>query len=167
MRQKRERLFVRKHTSRTMILLLLVIICVSCVEAPKSSSPTPAATRLANATPTATSTPSPTRITETSNVAGLTVPSGFQISTYVTGLQAPRMLTIGPRGVLLVADRGSGSIIAFPAGSSLAHPAPAQTVVSGLNDPTSVVWDNSMLYVGEYGDIARIALGDDLKAGQI
>jgi len=93
------------------------------------------------------------------------LPSGFHISVYAQGLKAPRFMTIGPKGVLLIANRQDNSIVAYPAGTTPEQAGAPMVIAQDLHDPTSLVMHNGFLYVGEETSIARIALGDDLKAG--
>lgn len=101
----------------------------------------------------------------TPNISDLHLPPGFQISIYAQGLKSPRFMTIGPQGVLLVANRADNSIVAYPSGSSPEVAGTPTVIVKNLNDPTSLVMHDGYLYVGETSSIARIALSDDLKAG--
>jgi glucose/arabinose dehydrogenase len=66
-----------------------------------------------------------------------------------------------------VANRAANSIIALPPGNSPTQAGTARVIASNLNDPTSLVMHNGYLYVGEGSSIARMALGNDLKAGPI
>jgi glucose/arabinose dehydrogenase len=68
---------------------------------------------------------------------------------------------------LLVADRGSGSIIALPPGNLPLHAGTPTVIARNLNSPTSLVMHDGYLYVGEGSSIARMALGNDLQAGPI
>jgi glucose/arabinose dehydrogenase len=76
-------------------------------------------------------------------------------------------MTMGPDGVLLVADAGSNTIIALPPGTSPKHAGAPIVISRNLNSPTSLVMQGGYLYVSEASSIARIALGDDLRAGPI
>src|SRR5947209_4187005 len=99
-----------------------------------------------------------------SSIPGLKLPPGFQISVYAKGFNIPRFITIGPKGVLLVAERGANSVVALPPGTSPEQSASPIVIASGLHDPTSLVMHNGYLYVGEGSSIARMAMGKDLKA---
>src|SRR5438093_540120 len=77
------------------------------------------------------------------------LPPGFHISVYAFGLHTPRFMTIGPNGVLLVADPGSNSIIALPPGNFPAHAGTPIVIASNLNSPTSLVMHDGYLYVSE------------------
>jgi glucose/arabinose dehydrogenase len=109
----------------------------------------------------------PNSYATSSSIPNIKLPAGFQISVYAKELNTPRFMTIGPNGVLLVANRAGNSIIALPAGKSPAQAGTAKVIASHLNDPTSLVMHNGYLYVGEGSSIARMALGKDLKAGPI
>ncbi len=146
--------FLHKQGWTGISILLLALLVMSC----GTTSVTPSSTG---------SDPTTMTSNGASNVPGIKVPAGFQMSVYASGLHGPRFMTLGPNGILLVADRSSGSIIALPSGSSPNQAGPSQTVVSGLSDPTSVVFYNKTLYVGESTSIARISLDDSLHAGSI
>jgi glucose/arabinose dehydrogenase len=139
------------------LLSLIAFLLAGCAGSNTSTSTPTTPTTLATATPTPA----------TSSIAGLKLPAGFQISAYASGLNTPRFITIGPKGVLLVAERGSGSIIAFPAGTTPDKAGKPLVIASKLNSPSSLVMHDGYLYVGEGASIARMALGDDLKAGPI
>ncbi len=149
--------------------ILCIMFLVSCASSnssntlPQASTPTsvPAKTPVA-------STPSPTTPSlGRSSIPGLQLPQGFQISVYARELNSPRFMTIGPNGVLLVANRGAGSIVAYPKGATTAQSKSPMTLVSGLQDPTSLVVHNEYLYVGEGASIARMTLSNDLKVGPV
>ncbi len=141
---------------RLYMLLALAIFLASC-----ASSGTPQA-------PTSTQAPGgAVRTPGTSSITGIKLPPGFQISVYARGLNIPRFMTIGPNGTLLVAERGANSVIALPPGSSPTQAGAPIVVASDLNSPTSLVMHDGYLYVGEGSSIARMSLGNDLKAGPI
>jgi glucose/arabinose dehydrogenase len=145
----------------SLLLSLLILLLAGCESPPAPPGTTqPTGSTGSQATPT----PSPT---VTSTLRHLHLPPGFQVSVYASGLHAPRFITMGPNGVLLVADQGSGSIIAFPPGTSPLHAGAPIVVATHLNSPTSLVMHDGYLYVGEGSSIARMAVGSDLKAGSI
>jgi glucose/arabinose dehydrogenase len=153
---------VRRILYLTSFILFFLSGCASTAT-PPSQLPTQATQG-----PTATqSARAADRYAPTSGIPGIHLPAGFQISVYATGLQTPRFMTHGPNGTLLVANRGANSIVAFPTGASAAHAGTPRVVASNLNDPTSLVIHDGYLYVGEGSSIARMALGNDLKAGPI
>jgi glucose/arabinose dehydrogenase len=140
------------------LVILLLAGCENFFASPGAAQPT------GSTTSQTTPTPSPAVKSELQH---LHLPPGFQVSIYASGLHTPRFITMGPNGVLLVADRGSGSIIAFPPGDSALRAGAPIVVAKGLNNPTSLDMHAGFLYVGEGSSIARMALGRDLKAGPI
>lgn len=98
--------------------------------------------------------------------ANLHLPSGFTASVVVSDLNAPRFITFGPQGALFVADSGSGRIVAYPHPGSATSAEPV-VVASGLNSPTSLVFHDGALYVGEASRVSRLTLDSDLKAKNV
>ncbi len=156
---------MRRHIYLSILAygLLILFLLSSCSGSSVPNTPT------ATAHPTmhTTAQPTPTARPILSGIPGLKLPPGFQISVYATGLNIPRFIPIGPGGVLLVADRGSGSVIALPPGTSPKKSGKPIVIASNLNNPTSLVMHEGYLYVGEGSSIARMALGNDLKAGPL
>ncbi|HLZ63428.1 MAG TPA: PQQ-dependent sugar dehydrogenase [Ktedonosporobacter sp.] len=97
-------------------------------------------------------------------VAYLHLPTGFQSNIFYSGLSSPRFITFGPDGTLFVAERGTGSIVALSDPGHTGKATRKIVVVSGLNDPTSLVFYQGALYVGEASRVSRFTLGPDLKA---
>ncbi len=96
-------------------------------------------------------------------VASVHLPPGFQANVFYSGLASPRFIAFGPNGTLFIAERGAGSIIALPDPNHTGKATGKKVVISGLNDPTSLVFYNNMLYVGEQSQVSRFTLGPDLK----
>lgn len=155
---------MRRYMSLLLALIFFVSGCASSSSSGTSQSPTkqPPTPR-----PTATSVPTATPNLPASSIPGLQLPPGFQISVYAQHLNRPRFMTIGPNGVLLVANRGSNAVVAFMPASSPTQAAKSLTLVSGLHDPTSLDMHGGYLYIGEGSSIARVQLGNDLQAGPI
>lgn len=97
-------------------------------------------------------------------VAHLQLPPGFSVTLYASGLNGPRFFAFGPDGTIFVAERNTGSIVAFGAPDSSGKASRRTVIETGLNDPTSVVYDDGALYVGEQNEVARLGLGPDLRA---
>ena len=96
--------------------------------------------------------------------ANLTLPSGFRADVFASGLSAPRFMTVGPEGALLVAERASGSIVALRDPRHTGKATERTTIISGLDQPTSLDYVDGRLYVGESGQITRFNLDATLKA---
>jgi len=93
----------------------------------------------------------------------LKLPPGFQAEVFSTGLSSPRFITFSPSGILFVADRGSGSIIALLDPQRTGHATEKRVVASGLDAPTSLVFHQEALYVGEASRVSRITLSANLS----
>lgn len=133
------------------VALLVLLLETACsqqtVNQPAPTSPPP--------TPGATATP----------VSYVHLPPGFQATVFTTGLQGPRFITFSPNGTLLVAERRTGRILAFPDPQHTGQASGPVVVASGLNDPTSLDFGHDgSLYVGEASRVTRFILGPDLKA---
>jgi glucose/arabinose dehydrogenase len=96
--------------------------------------------------------------------ANLTLPAGFRADVFASGLDAPRFMTVGPDGALLVTERGSGNIVALRDPVHAGKATEKTVIVSGLEQPTSVDYVDGKLYVGETSRITRFDLDSALKA---
>jgi glucose/arabinose dehydrogenase len=88
----------------------------------------------------------------------LHLPPGFSATVFAQGLSAPRFITFSPDGTLFVAERGTGSIVALPDPTHSGKAERRLVVVSGLDDPTSLVFYQGALYVGEASRVTRFTL---------
>jgi glucose/arabinose dehydrogenase len=96
--------------------------------------------------------------------ANLTLPAGFRADVFASGLDAPRFMTVGPDGALLVTERGSGNIVALRDPNGTGKATERTVIASGLEQPTSVDYVGGKLYVGETSRITRFNLDSVLKA---
>ncbi|MBI3684254.1 MAG: sorbosone dehydrogenase family protein [Acidobacteria bacterium] len=80
----------------------------------------------------------------------LKTPPGYGVGVHATVGGGPRHMTFGPNGVLYVAARGNGSIVAIPERG--------RTVVAlrGLNGPHSLVFRDRDLYVAVNDGVIRL-----------
>lgn len=141
---------------RTLHGMPLVVVCCALLMA--ACGPAPSVPAQATQPPTSPSTTAPAA------VSYLHVPSGFRATVYATGLQGPRFIAFGPSGALFVAERGAGRILALLDPDHRGQATQRVVVADGLDDPTSVVYANGALYVGEHTRVTRLALGPDLRA---
>ncbi len=151
----------------TYILFLLLLFLAGCASNGSTAQQVPTATSTIAKTQFANTPSATTPSLGMSSLPGIQLPPGFQISVYAKGLNIPRFMTIGPNGVLLVANRGGNSILAYPKGTTAAKAGNPITIVSGLHDPTSLAIHNGYLYAGEGSSIARMKLDNNLKVGPI
>jgi len=96
-------------------------------------------------------------------VANVHLPPGFHANIFYAGISAPRFITFSPDGTLFVAERGTESIVALPDPSHTGKATRKIVVVSGLDSPTSLVFYNGALYVGEQSRVSRFTLSPDLR----
>ena len=143
------------------VSLTLLLLCLSCA-CGTSHAPTSVVQSTQSKGPQ-----QPVQFNEAALLAHLHLPLGFHISFYASGLQTPRFMANGPGGALLVADPGSNAVIALPPGTSPEHAGTAIVITNKLDSPTSLVMHDGYLYVSEASSIARMPLGNDLKAGPI
>jgi glucose/arabinose dehydrogenase len=119
----------------------------------------------AGKTPTTAPVTSPSATTgQQPELSYLRVPAGFRATQYASGLRGARFITFGPSGALFVAERSTGRILALLDPDRQGRATQTVVVASGLNDPTSVVYADGALYVGEQTRVTRLTLGPDLRA---
>jgi glucose/arabinose dehydrogenase len=94
----------------------------------------------------------------------LRLPAGFQATVFASGLHAPRLLSPGPGGAILVAERGAGRVVALLDPDASGKATRSVVVADGLDDPTSVDYAQGAVYVGESSRVTRLTLGPDLRA---
>src|SRR5262245_9990258 len=91
----------------------------------------------------------------------LHLPSGFSASVFASGLETPRFIAFGPDGALFVANRGANDVVALLDPGHTGAATRRVVIASGLNDPTSVAFGGSDLYVGEQTRVTRFTLAPD------
>lgn len=103
--------------------------------------------------------------------ARLQVPDGFALNTFFSGLQEPRLMTIGPDGALYVAERGAGAVIRLADENGDGVADERQVVAEGLDEPHNLEWYEGSLYVAATGIILRLTDanedGDAMDEGEI
>src|SRR3954469_23777719 len=65
----------------------------------------------------------------------LHVPTGFKLNTFVSGLNGPRLMTVGSDGNLYVAERAAGAVIRLPDANGDGVADERQVVAEGLHQP--------------------------------
>lgn len=95
--------------------------------------------------------------------ANVHLPPGFRANVFYSGLSSPRFITFSQGGTLFVAERSTGSIVALPDPENTGKASKKIVVVSGLDDPTSLIFYKGALYVGEASRVSRFTLSADLK----
>lgn len=96
----------------------------------------------------------------------LHLPPGFRASIFSAGLKGPRFIAFSPDGILFVAERDTGDILALPESPDTQHREKTShkvIVISGLDNPTSLVFYQGALYVGEASQVSRFTLDANLN----
>lgn len=92
--------------------------------------------------------------------ATLSLPDGFSGAVFASGLSGPRFIAFGPDGVLTVAERGAGKIVALPDADGDGRADQTRTIAEGLNQPHSLVFHQGSWYVGVPTGVMRLVDAD-------
>lgn len=84
------------------------------------------------------------------------MPEGFAINTFFSGLDVPRLISVGPDGALYVAEQGAGAVLrlADEDGDGVADE--RQVLAEGLEGAHSLEWFEDSLYVADFTQISRL-----------
>ena len=104
----------------------------------------------------------PTPSTAPPAPATLTVPSGFAISVYASGLQGARLMAVSPDGVLVVAQRAN--VVALPDANRDGQAEP-KILLSELTYAHSVAFANGYLYIATTPAILRVRWANGTTVG--
>ncbi|HEV8439274.1 MAG TPA: PQQ-dependent sugar dehydrogenase [Methylomirabilota bacterium] len=85
----------------------------------------------------------------------ITLPPGFHISVFASGLGSPRFMTLDPSGTLLVSIPSKGRVVALPDRDGRGKADTVVTVVEGLERPHGLAFRQGQLYVAETGRVLR------------
>ncbi len=96
--------------------------------------------------------------------AVLTVPVGFAVSVFASGLPGARLMTVSPEGVVVVARRTE--VVALPDanGDGTAEPT---VLVDGLGYAHSVAFNDGFLYIGTTAAVLRVKWTAGAVAGPV
>ncbi|MEX0999397.1 MAG: PQQ-dependent sugar dehydrogenase [Thermodesulfobacteriota bacterium] len=94
-------------------------------------------------------------ITALSSVDKLSVPEGFQIEEYASGLGSPRFMALSPDNVLFVTIIGNGAVVALPDRNKDGKSDESITFIKGLKRPHGLAFNDGYLYVGETNQVVR------------
>ncbi len=102
----------------------------------------------------------PTRVVAPPGTVNM--PEGFGISVFAEGLNDPRMMTVGPDGMVYVAERGAGRIVRLPDRDGDGVADDVEVAADGLSAPSSLAfYTDGSLYVGETRRVLRLSNPDD------
>lgn len=88
--------------------------------------------------------------------ARLSVPTGFAVRIYAQGLNTPRLMTVGPDGMLYVAERGAGRVVRLPDANNDGLADRVEVIMDGMNGPHNAEWFEGALYVAENDKVTRL-----------
>jgi glucose/arabinose dehydrogenase len=85
----------------------------------------------------------------------LTLPEGFDITLYVSGMSRPRVLAVDPTGTPLVSDSEAGTVLALPDENGDGAADKKVSVLTNLNAPHGLAFRGNTLYVAETDAVTR------------
>ncbi|MEP6620277.1 MAG: PQQ-dependent sugar dehydrogenase [bacterium] len=89
----------------------------------------------------------------------LSVPKGFKVTYYATGVDGVRFMAVGPDGAIYASQPGKGRIVRLPDAN---HDGVADSIVvvaTGLNRPHGLAFHKGALYVANTDGVVKLALG--------
>jgi glucose/arabinose dehydrogenase len=94
--------------------------------------------------------------------AALSVPAGFTVRQFASGLSNPRLLRVAPNGDIFIAETSPGRIRVLRAADGAEAPADNQIFASGLNGPFGISFyppgdDPHWVYVANNNSVVRFA----------
>ena len=90
------------------------------------------------------------------SVADVTVPDGFEVTVFATGLQGPRFMTVAPDGTLTVAERLADRIVRLPDADGDGVADELVVMADEIPRPHSVVYHQDAWFVGVTSGIIRL-----------
>ena len=88
-------------------------------------------------------------------IADLSLPPGFQIRIYASGVEGARSLTLGENGVVFVGSRDKGCVYALVDNKKDGSNVEVIKIATNLNTPNGVAFHKGALYVAEVSRILR------------
>ncbi len=145
------------------LVLLAILAALALAACGGSATPKGSATATAPATSTAAQTPTSLQPA----LSYVSLPPGFRATLFASGLKVPRFMVFGPDDSLFVANRDAGDIVALSDPGHTGRATQSVVVAGGLDGPSSVVYAQGALYVGENSRVSRLSLGPDLRATSV
>jgi glucose/arabinose dehydrogenase len=102
--------------------------------------------------------------------ASLSVPSGFAVRMFASGLSGPRLLRVAPNGDIFIAETGANRIRVLRAADGAEAPSENQIFANGLNRPFGIAFyppgaDPQWIYVANNNSVVRFPYhSGDLQA---
>jgi glucose/arabinose dehydrogenase len=95
--------------------------------------------------------------------ATLTVPPGFTVSVFASGLTGARLMAVSPEGILVVARRPRNEVVALPDHNGTAEP---RVILSNLTNAHSLAFKDGWLYIATTPAIVRVRWADGAPVGE-
>ncbi len=94
----------------------------------------------------------------------ISLPKGFTISVYASGLPGVRMMALSPQGDLTVTQSRAGRVLLLPDRNRDGKPDKMVIVAKDLDRPHGLAWRGEDLYVAETGAVVKLrdANGDGI-----
>jgi len=99
-----------------------------------------------------------------------TVPSGFKVEQFASGLEHPRLLRVAPNGDIFIAESSANRIRVIRAADGASKPERSEIFASGLDQPFGIAFwppgpNPKFVYVGNTGSVVRFPYqAGDLRA---
>jgi len=85
-----------------------------------------------------------------------TVPAGFKVNVYESGVRRPRWLTVAPNGDIFLADTtGHGQVLVLHSGKDTSVAPEREVFVDGMNRPFGIAFHDDYVYVGNMNELVR------------
>jgi len=127
-------------------LLLCLPLATAAIAAPPAKLPAP------YATPSVRNAP---QVIDRPNGAQLSLPQGFKIEEFATGLDTPRIMLYAPGGEIFLSESvKNGSVVVLTDKTGKVLPEPKK-LITGLDRPYGMVWWKDYLYVAETTSVKR------------
>jgi glucose/arabinose dehydrogenase len=96
----------------------------------------------------------------------LSVPPGFKVSYYASGVKGVRFMVVGPDKALYASQPGAGRVVRLPDRNGDGVADTMEIVVDGLNQPHGLAFHKGALYVANTDGVVRVPMGaNGLAAG--
>jgi len=96
-----------------------------------------------------------------SSVSHISVPPGFTVNLFASGLKGPRFIRFGPDGALYVAERGADRVIALEDHNGDGVAEISRVFADRLDNPHSLVFRAGVWYVGVPSGVVFLADRDN------
>jgi glucose/arabinose dehydrogenase len=86
----------------------------------------------------------------------ITLPKGFRLSVYASGLEGVRMMALSPQGDLTVTQPRAGKVLILPDRNRDGKPDRIGVFAKDLNRPHGLAWREGDLYIAETGAVVKL-----------